>query len=80
MDSKRAPSKPQLELELTCQDRGVAFLSCHETMYNLRDEGIYCQGFHNTIPGAGHLNETGHRVVAEAVLQLLDIPTDSGRE
>lgn len=30
-----------------------------------RAQGTYLKGFHNTVPGQGHLNQTGHRLVAK---------------
>ena len=49
-----------------CENKGIKIIDCVDKMienYNKNFELSY--GFSNTVPGKGHLNKTGHRIIAE---------------
>ena len=63
-----------------CREAGVAYASAHDAIFELRDRFVVARGFHNTLPGNGHLNATGHRVLAELIWHVLsDDPRTSMR-
>jgi len=56
-----------------CKENGICFIDCYEvfeTCYKNTFEVPY--GFNNTVMGSGHLNETGHRLLAEAIKETLE--------
>ena len=71
MDSDREPSAEELALERACRAAGIPYASSRPVFIAMRDRSVYSRGFHNTLPGAGHLNEAGQRGFAEVVWQLL---------
>ncbi|MFN2411563.1 MAG: hypothetical protein ABR535_00695 [Pyrinomonadaceae bacterium] len=55
-------------LQSACENENVNFISTRNAMINKRDkENLLSQGFFNTPPGVGHLNQIGHEVVAEEI-------------
>jgi hypothetical protein len=55
-----------------CKVSGIDFIDVGEefvSYYNQYNKLPY--GFLNTKPGSGHLNETGHRIIADAILDYL---------
>lgn len=55
-----------------CEDVGIDFIDVGDAFvehYNQYHEMPY--GFSNTTPGKGHLNEVGHQIMAEAILDYL---------
>lgn len=55
-----------------CQRNGVVFLNLGTIfMTTFESTGRFQSGFFNSPPGTGHLNEDGHRLVAQAVLQYI---------
>ena len=71
MDSDREPSGEELALERACRAAGIPYASSRPVFIAMRDRSVYSRGFHNTLPGAGHLNEAGQRAFAGVVWQLL---------
>ena len=56
-----------------CEDNGIGFIDVGDLFleyYNEYQELPY--GFSNTTPGNGHLNEIGHQIMAEAILDYLE--------
>ena len=56
-----------------CENTGIKvidvtkpMIDCYKTNYN------FSYGFSNTSPGEGHLNKTGHRIIAEEVYQSIN--------
>lgn len=47
-------------------DTGDAFLEHYNKYYELP------YGFSNTTPGSGHLNEVGHKIMADAIIDYLE--------
>jgi hypothetical protein len=55
-----------------CAKFGVACISTREAMQRERyDHLLLSRGFHNTAPGAGHFNATGHRIIGEEIWRYL---------
>jgi len=55
-----------------CQRNGVDFLDLGPEFRSFRQvTGRFPRGFLNSPPGQGHLNQDGHRLVAEAVLRYV---------
>jgi hypothetical protein len=55
-----------------CAEQGVACLSTRAAMTRERYlHGLLSRGFHNTAPGAGHFNATGHRIIGEEIWHYL---------
>jgi len=62
----------ETELRGLCAEQGVAFLSVQEALARDRDEHHrLSRGFHNTAPGVGHFNATGHRIIGEEIWRYL---------
>lgn len=60
------------EVKDACQRNGIAFLDLGPEFLAFHEAtGRFPRGFFNSPPGQGHLNEDGHRLVAEAVLRHL---------
>ncbi|WP_147818764.1 hypothetical protein [Salidesulfovibrio onnuriiensis] len=56
-----------------CKRKGVGFIDLSADFVRLyRKKGLFPRGFSNSRPGAGHLNEHGHALVAEALGKLLE--------
>lgn len=55
-----------------CAEQGVACFSTRAAMQRERyDRLLLSRGFHNTAPGAGHFNATGHRIIGEEIWRYL---------
>ena len=55
-----------------CAELGIVFLDMTEDFQTLyREESVLTHGFSNTAVGEGHLNEAGHRVIADALKAIL---------
>jgi len=62
----------ETELRGLCADLGVAFVSVREALARDRKEHHrLSRGFHNTAPGVGHFNATGHRIIGEEIWRYL---------
>lgn len=56
----------------TCADIGIDFIDVGDAFLNHYDEYHELPyGFSNTSPGKGHLNEVGHQIMADAILDYL---------
>jgi hypothetical protein len=62
----------EVRLEQACLEAGVPYISARDVLIRARDRFVLSRGFPNTTPGDGHLNETGHRLVAGVLWQLLE--------
>jgi hypothetical protein len=70
----RYDSAEPLEQEVLalCVQEGVSCLSAREALARERYERLrLSRGFHNTAPGAGHFNATGHRVIGQEIWRCL---------
>ena len=73
--SRRTPrriSPAEVRLEEACLKAGIPYLSARDVLIRAGDRFVVSRGFWNRAPGDGHLNETGHRLVAGALWQLLE--------
>jgi len=62
----------ETELRGLCAEQGVAFLSVREALARDRNEHHrLSRGFHNTAPGVGHFNATGHKIIGEEIWRYL---------
>jgi hypothetical protein len=60
------------ELLGLCAQNGVACISAREGLARERYQQFHLsRGFHNTAPGAGHFNATGHRILGEEIWRYL---------
>lgn len=58
-------------LEQTAAQEGIPLLNMRsDFLAYFRSQGSYLKGFHNTVPGQGHLNETGHELVAQRLIDF----------
>lgn len=56
-----------------CEENGIKVIDVSSAMVSeYKDSAAYSYGFANSTPGEGHLNETGHRIVAEKVYGLIN--------
>ena len=70
--SQRGITPPEVRLEEACLKAGIPYVSARDVLIRARDRFVLARGFRNTTPGDGHLNATGHRLVAGALWQLLE--------
>jgi hypothetical protein len=57
-----------------CLEAGVSFVSTGPQMITaIEKQHVLSRGFSNSAPGVGHLNSTGHRIVAMAILDLTGV-------
>lgn len=55
-----------------CVDNGIDVIDCGEAfLENYAENHTVPYGFANTLPSQGHLNETGHRIVGEMVIEYM---------
>lgn len=55
-----------------CSENGIIFVSMERRFNELfRSARKFPRGFPNTVPGVGHLNEDGHRLVAMAIADAI---------
>lgn len=67
-------SAPRLESYLSeaCRSESVPFINTRADYLNLlNSKGIVSHGFSNTIPGEGHINAFGHRILGQALAKKL---------
>lgn len=58
--------------QAVCEENDICYLNMGEVyQQEYRDKWIVPYGFSNTKPGTGHLNEEGHRMVADTLYTLL---------
>jgi len=56
----------------TCEAIGIDFLDVSSAFQKAyEEENVVPYGFHNTMPGIGHLNEYGHKIIAEEIIKLI---------
>jgi len=79
--SQDAPSEGEKDLLSACRAENVRCLSLRPAMVHGRDaEQRISNGFHNTLPGMGHLNAYGHKILAESIWKVVrQIPADLAR-
>jgi len=52
-------------------DEGVPLLNMRsDYLEHYRSEGTHLRGFNNTVPGEGHLNSAGHRLIAQRLINF----------
>ncbi|MEJ2646883.1 MAG: hypothetical protein P8016_00585 [Sedimentisphaerales bacterium] len=55
-----------------CHSAGIDFINMHDIFVsNYMATGKFPKGFTNSLPGEGHLNIDGHRLIAEAIFKYL---------
>ena len=56
-----------------CENNDIKVVDVSSEMVNeYKENSAYSYGFSNSAPGEGHLNTTGHRIVAEAVYKCIN--------
>ncbi len=65
------PTEEERSLARACAEENVPFVSSRDKFVAMRARFVHPRGFHNTLPGEGHLNELGHRVFAAIAMSLL---------
>ena len=56
-----------------CENNNIKVIDVSSEMVNeYKENSAYSYGFSNSAPGEGHLNTTGHRIVAEAVYKCIN--------
>lgn len=74
VDTRRDPDEVAAAAALAeaCRQEGIAFVDLGDALVDAwRATGRLPRGFANGVPARGHLNEVGHRVVAEAIVAHL---------
>jgi lysophospholipase L1-like esterase len=67
-----APDFTEQQLQLATQKAGVRYISMRgEFLRFYQDEHQIATGFANTMPGTGHLNPAGHKLVAKQIYQMI---------
>lgn len=67
------PDRSELALRALCAQAGVPFISVRSRMVSDRDvHRRISNGFTNRVPGTGHLNANGHRIVGTAIWEFLE--------
>ena len=60
-------------LKECCKNNNITVIDVSSDMVNeYKENSRYSYGFSNSAPGEGHLNETGHRIIAEAVYKCIN--------
>ena len=60
-------------LRESCEEKGIVFVNMEEEFIAYyKTEHKLPHGFDNTTPGAGHLNSTGHMLIAEKVKEVME--------
>ena len=58
--------------KLCCEDNGIKVIDvCYDMVAYYEATDILPYGFSNSVPGEGHLNVTGHRIIAECVYKFI---------
>ena len=61
-----------------CEDNGVKVIDANPDMISAYKENFeFSYGFSNSTPGAGHLNKTGHRIMAENIYRKINEMEDA---
>ena len=56
-----------------CQDNGIKVIDVSSAMVSAyKNNHEFSYGFSNTAPGEGHLNKTGHHIIAETVYKFIN--------
>ena len=75
-DGNIVPEKDELHKNIfknCCAEMGITVVDTTDgfiSHYKKTDEFPY--GFSNTVPGSGHLNKTGHRLIAEELYDIIN--------
>ena len=68
------------EILKLCAEQGIACFSTRSAMASERyDHFRLSRGFHNTAPGAGHFNATGHRLIGQEIWRHLSANSPPSR-
>jgi hypothetical protein len=66
--SSLEPDTTESILAEVCYQEKVQFISARRALLGLRERrGVLGEGFSNTLPGYGHLNELGHQAVGQEI-------------
>jgi hypothetical protein len=65
-------SHAEQRLLSACQARQVACMTTRGAMLDARNAGVAVRGFSNTVAGLGHLNASGHDLLARQIWTALD--------
>jgi hypothetical protein len=69
-----SPDPLEQEVLALCAQEGVAHISIREALARERYDRLrLSRGFHNTAPGDGHFNPTGHRVIGLEIWRYLSV-------
>lgn len=64
-----------------CEDNGIVFIDMTDDFQKtFRNQRIMPHGFINTAVGAGHLNETGHKLIADRLAATIRVLETEGRK
>jgi hypothetical protein len=75
-----SPEPLEREILKLCAEQGIACFSMRTAMARERyDHFRLSRGFHNTAPGAGHFNATGHRLIGEEIWRHLSANSPPSR-
>jgi hypothetical protein len=67
-----SPEPMEHKLLELCAQYAVACISARDALARERYQNLQLsRGFHNTAPGAGHFNATGHRIIGEEIWRYL---------
>ena len=62
----------QKQLWITlCDKNNINFIDMTEDFSNALNNNEYVYGFLNTLPNFGHLNKTGHKIIAEKISKFI---------
>jgi hypothetical protein len=69
------------DFERFCNEHGITFIDMADDFIAAYDrEKIVPYGFSNTLPGEGHLNKYGHKIIAERLSRTIDVMEAKGAE
>ena len=64
-------------LRKLCEERGIIFINLEDTFIkHYQTSHELPHGFNNTVPGQGHLNKTGHRLMAIKIKEVMEGDTN----
>ena len=69
-ESNDTAAQKQLWLR-ACNNSNIEFIDMTEDFSAAFDNNEYVYGFLNTLPNYGHLNKTGHRIIAERIYEFI---------
>jgi hypothetical protein len=56
-----------------CSELGIPVISMWKPFKNLYErEKVVASGYSNTVPGVGHLNKSGHRLIADSLVEFIN--------